>query len=122
MLGILKPVSHSRMDEEGTKSAHKILNLNCQQGVAFCHDTHSLPFTNTGQHGSYQETMEKEHNIFPFIMVKVRNKRETSKTNALQLGLKMHSQTPQLQLLHHTRLIPQIPRPCYGLKNKSPMP
>lgn len=22
------------MDEEGTKSAHKILNLNCQQGAA----------------------------------------------------------------------------------------
>lgn len=69
LLGILKPLSHFRMDKEGTNSAHKILNLNWQQGVAFCNDIHSLPFTNNSQRGFYQETLEKEHNIFPFIMV-----------------------------------------------------
>lgn len=69
LLGTLKPVSHFRTDEEATKAAHKILNLNRQQGVAFYHNANSVPFTNTGQRGYYQETMEKEHNIFPFSMV-----------------------------------------------------
>lgn len=69
LLGTLKPVSHFRMDEEATKAAHKILNLNRQQGVAFHHNANSVPFTNTSQRGFYQETMEKEHNIFPFSMV-----------------------------------------------------
>lgn len=67
LLGILKPVSHFRMDKRGGGNpAHRILSFNCQQCVAFYHDAHSLPFTNYGLKGFYQETMEKRTKYFPF--------------------------------------------------------
>lgn len=68
LLGILKPVSHFGMDKNGKrkKSAHRILSFNCQQRVAFYRDARSLPFTNYGQQGYYQETMEKRTKYFPF--------------------------------------------------------
>lgn len=97
------------MDKEGRKSAHTILNLNWQQGVAFCHDAHSLPSIHIGQGASIRKQWKKSTTYSLLLLYKVRNKREISKTNALQLGLKMHSQVLQLQLLHYAGLIPQVP-------------
>lgn len=100
LLGILNPVSHFRMGKKwGKKSAYRILSFSCQQCVAFYHDAHSLPFTNYGQQGFYQEKNGKKNQVFSFsILYWVRNRSVISKNKGLQLGLRMQPQAQQLQL------------------------
>jgi len=61
LLGILAPVSHFRMDKEGTKSAHKIASLNCQQDIPF----HSQ--TPANRASIRKQWKKRAQYIFPFI-------------------------------------------------------
>lgn len=67
LLGILKPAPSSSLPKYDSKPFHKI-PTSFWTAAWLYHDVHSLSLTSTGQWDFYQETMDKEDNIFPFIM------------------------------------------------------